>query len=189
MAPSPPAVGLYVDFVVRGFVADPQSSVPVLVLQDLGERFFLPIWIGLPEATAIAAHLGGQPTPRPMTHDLIRLILERLGGVVTRVDVRAIEEGVFLADLWIRDGAGGDHRIDCRPSDAIALAVRVDAPIRVAAAVLEAAHPAHLDEATVPPAGLPAVLTAVPVDDAAACALLLKTLAEMDPADFGKYRA
>lgn len=185
----------YLNFQVRGFLPDPESGQPILVLQDDGGRFLLPIWIGIPEAGAIACVLQGQQLPRPMTHDLLATTVRALGARMERVDVRAVEEGTFMADLWLLDSHGREVCLDCRPSDAIALAVRTGAPIRVAAAVLEAAQPLHPEEAapeaergaTDPPPG--AGLSVVSADDPEARARLAEALARLDPEEFGKFRA
>ncbi len=176
----------YLTFTVRGFVPDPETQQPILILQDETERFALPIWIGLPEAGAIAAALEERSLPRPMTHDLLATVIGTLGATVDHVCVRAIDAGTFLADLWLRDQTGALHSIDCRPSDAIALAVRTGGPIRVAAPVLEAAQPLNAasgDENDTNP------LETVSADDPEACARLAETLARLTPEDFGKFRA
>jgi bifunctional DNase/RNase len=184
----------FVPFTVRGFVPDDESGQPILLLQDDEARFVLPIWIGVPEAGAIACVLQGQTLPRPMTHDLLAEVIRALGAVVERADVRAIEAGTFLADLWLRGADGVERCVDCRPSDAIALAVRTGAPIRVAAAVLEAAQPigdeASGGEGEDAGAGPPttATLAVVSADDTDARARLAEVLARLDPEEFGKFR-
>ncbi len=185
----------YVPFTVRGFVPDNENGQPILLLQDDEARFVLPIWVGVPEAGAIACVLQGQTLPRPMTHDLLASVVEALGATVERADVRAIEAGTFLADLWLRGADGALRCVDCRPSDAIALAVRTGAQIRVAAAVLEAAQPINPEETGAPEgasdvgaAGETAALAAVSADDADARARLALALARLDPEAFGKFR-
>ncbi len=108
------------------------GNTPVIVLREVGgEGRLLPIFIGQPEATAIAFALDGVVTPRPMTHDLMRHVLEDLGASVTKVVVTHLEEGTFFAELHLQ-AAGDDHVVSSRPSDAMALALRVEAPIFVA---------------------------------------------------------
>ena len=177
----------YLTFTVQGFVPDAESGQPILVLQDEGGRFLLPIWIGVPEAGAIACSLQGQVLPRPMTHDLLSSVVRALGGEVLRVEIRGIDSGTFLADLCLRDATGQDRTIDCRPSDAIALAVRTGAMIRVASSVLEAAQPLHADEAAAP-SGTDGGLSVVAADDAEGCARLALALERLSPEDFGKFR-
>jgi bifunctional DNase/RNase len=179
----------YLDFTVKGFVPDAESGQPILLLHDETGRFLLPIWIGVPEAGAIACVLQGQALPRPMTHDLLAAAIAALGGKVERVDVRGIDEGTFLADLCLRDANGDVRILDCRPSDAIALALRCDAPIRVAASVLEAAQPLTSEEtadeaATAAETGL----SVVSADDPEARARLSEALARLSPDAFGKFR-
>lgn len=105
------------------------GNTPVVVLRELsGEGRLLPIFIGQPEATAIAFALDGVQTPRPMTHDLMRDLLEELGATVERVLVTHLEEGTFYAEIHMV-AAGDQHRVSARPSDAMALALRIDCPI------------------------------------------------------------
>lgn len=109
---------------------DPATRTPIVVLRDdRGERF-LPIWIGLFEAQAIALALDGVAAPRPMTHDLLATLLTRLDGALERVVVSGLHEGTFLARVEIVHGAE-TVLVDARPSDAIALALRLGAPIFV----------------------------------------------------------
>lgn len=176
---------LWLDFEVRGFQQDPETNQPILVLEESQGRFLLPIWIGVPEAGAIAAHLGGHVMPRPMTHDLLRTSLEALGARVTRVEVRAVEEGTFFADLVLTDASGLEHRLDCRPSDGIALALRADALIRVSGDVLDAATPILVEE----PRPETLALRAVAADDVAGRVELGEALARTEPQEFGKFTA
>lgn len=171
----------YVPVKVRGLAIDPNSRLPILLLQDHGGRVLLPIWIGAFEAGAIATRLEDRSFPRPMTHDLLQKAIEALGGRVVRVDIRALEKGTFFADLHLETAAGEAVRIDCRPSDAVALAVRAEAPIRAAAKVLEAAQPMPSDEDDEEAHPQQVV---VPADDEEARARLAEQLAKMDPDDF-----
>jgi uncharacterized protein len=127
---------------IASLALDPRSSQPVIVLKPLdeapGHGKLLPIWIGQPEATAILLALEGAEPPRPLTHDLMRDMLESLDTFVERVEITRVEDGVFFAALILR----GEERtvaIDARPSDSIALAIRMGAPLFVAEEVLEAA--------------------------------------------------
>lgn len=105
------------------------GNTPVVVLRELaGEGRLLPIFIGQPEATAIAFALDRVQTPRPMTHDLMRDLLEELGATVERVVITHLEEGTFYAEIHML-AAGDQHRVSARPSDAMALALRIDCPI------------------------------------------------------------
>jgi bifunctional DNase/RNase len=105
------------------------GNTPVVVLRELeGEGRLLPIFIGQPEATAIAFALDGVTTPRPMTHDLMRDLLEELGATVERVLVTHLQEGTFYAEIHMV-ASGDQHRVSARPSDAMALALRIGCPI------------------------------------------------------------
>ena len=124
-----------VDMIVAGIVLDPASNAPIVILKDLSGTMVMPIWIGIAEATAIAAALKSMEIVRPMTHDLLKTIIDQFGGVVQRVYIRGIEENTFYADIEIL--IGSELRIiDARPSDAIALAIRTGSPIKVARSVL-----------------------------------------------------
>ena len=176
---------LWLDFRVKGFHPDPETNQPILVLEEAQGRFLLPIWIGMPEAGAIAAHLGGHTLPRPMTHDLTHALVTRMGGQVVRLDVRDIVDGTFHADLIVRDPSGREHVVDCRPSDGVALALRFDARIRVSANVMNRGAPILVDE----PRPETMAIRAVAVDDWTARAKLGVALEETDPDAFGKFTA
>lgn len=154
---------------VASLALDPRSSQPVIILKPLDDELggrLLPIWIGHPEATAILLAIEGVETPRPMTHDLLRTVVESLDAYVERVEITRVEEGTFYAALVLR----GEERVrvlDARPSDSIALAMRVGAPIFVAEEVLDAA--AIADE---------------PVDEDAAVEEFRRFLESVDPEDF-----
>ncbi|MCC2031095.1 bifunctional nuclease family protein [Microbacterium allomyrinae] len=134
---------------VAGVALD-ASGQHVLLLKPIdeipGDGFVLPIWIGQLEATSILVAVEQAPVPRPLAHDLMRSMLETLGAEVTKVAVTRIEEGTFYAEITVST-ALGVRVIDARPSDAVALASRVGAPIWVAEAVLtEAGVPDVLTE-------------------------------------------
>jgi bifunctional DNase/RNase len=105
----------------------PTNQPIVLLKEDEGERY-LPIWIGAAEAAAIAFALQGVVTPRPMTHDLMKNLLEEVGAQVQRIEITELREGTYYANINMRMN-GNAYEISARPSDAIALAVRVEAPI------------------------------------------------------------
>ncbi len=111
------------------------SNNPIVLLRERDGGRYLPIWVGAVEATAIAYAQQGIVPPRPLTHDLLRDILAALGVTLTEVRITALEDGVFYAVLAFSDGT----EVSARPSDAIALALRVDAPIRGADEVMDAA--------------------------------------------------
>lgn len=103
---------------------------PIIVLRELGGPRKIFIWVGLPEATAISMHLEGQDAPRPLTHDLIGLILTRLGARVDQVTITDMQNNTYYAELHL-ETSDRVETIDCRPSDAIAVALRAEAPILI----------------------------------------------------------
>lgn len=123
---------------VRGLTLDPLSNMALVILRDLDGTKALPIWVGIPEANAIALEIEQVPTPRPMTHDLIKNILEGLSATVTRIVVNDLKDSTFYATIFL-SLQGQEIRIDSRPSDAIAVALRVKAPIYVTLDVIERA--------------------------------------------------
>jgi hypothetical protein len=128
---------------IKGLMLDPNTNVPIVVLRDEEGAVFLPIWIGVFEANAIALRLENVATPRPMTHDLLRSALEKLGAHIEKVVISELRESTFYARIHVqRDGDAVE--IDARPSDAIALALRSEAPIFVLAPVLAAAQAVNL---------------------------------------------
>jgi len=122
---------------VGGLTLDPVTKTPIVILRDPDNKLNLPIWIGLLEATSMATELEGIKMARPMTHDLLRSILEELEAVVEWVEVTELRENTYYALIYVRVG-GRQLQIDARPSDAISLALRTKSPIYVAKAVLEA---------------------------------------------------
>jgi len=121
---------------------DPQRRVPFVLLADEAIEKILPIYIGAFEANAIALRLQGQEFPRPLTHDLLRTVIVELGGRVDRVEITALHDSTFYATLYL-EAPGRLWDVDARPSDAIALALRTDAPILVAEEVLDEAGVLH----------------------------------------------
>ncbi len=122
---------------VMGIVVDPKASNPVVILVDLAGKKALPIWIGVFEAEAISRGLEDVVTLRPMTHDLMKQILDTFRVSVARVVIHEIKDNTFYANLYLNVD-GEELIVDSRPSDAIALAVRVKAPIFVTESVIEA---------------------------------------------------
>lgn len=122
------------------------SNVPIMLLRERsGERRVLPIFIGGPEATAIAFALDGVETPRPMTHDLLVNVLGDLGVTLEQIAITDLSEGTFFAELTLRSAAG-EQVVSSRPSDAVALAARVGARIVAAEHVLDEAGTAFEEE-------------------------------------------
>jgi len=121
---------------VFGLALDEESQVPVLILKDAEEKIVLPIWIGAMEAMAISLSLNDVELPRPMTHDLMLNMIHKLDAHVVAVHVTELTEGTYYADIEV-EVEGGIRRVDSRPSDAIALALRAKVPILVAETVIE----------------------------------------------------
>src|SRR5688500_11015842 len=128
---------------IKGLMLDPMSNSPIVVLKDDDEKLFLPIWVGIFEANAIALQLENITTPRPMTHDLLREMIQQLDARVTRIVINDLKDATVYAQIRLlirRDGSEQLLEIDARPSDAIALALRTEAPIYVAQSVLDQAQ-------------------------------------------------
>ncbi len=123
---------------VRGLTLDPLTNMALVILRDLEGNKVLPIWVGIPEANAIALELEQFSVPRPMTHDLIKNILQGVNATVTRIVVNDLKESTFYATIFL-SRQGQEIHIDSRPSDAIAVALRVQAPIFVTLDVIEQA--------------------------------------------------
>jgi bifunctional DNase/RNase len=124
---------------VRALLMDPATKSPVILLKDRNSTKAMPIWIAEPEAISIALELQGQRFPRPLPHDLMKELLAALGATLVQVVITQIKDGVFYAKLVLRDAQGEVKELDSRPSDAIALALRVRAPILIADEVFEQA--------------------------------------------------
>ena len=153
---------------VKGLMIDPGSKTPIVILRDADGDKVLPIWIGSFEANAIAMHLEEVTAPRPMTHDLLAGLVHDLGGSLDRILICDLRENTFFAQLSIRRNEELVE-VDARPSDAIALALRLDAPIYVTQAVLTKAQ-------------MPESQEAVPDDKQ-----IREWLEQADQEDFGKY--
>jgi uncharacterized protein len=125
-----------VEMKIRGLMMDPVSSTPIVILKDAASDTVLPIWVGVYEANAIALEIEKVTTPRPMTHDLIKNLLVGLDTQVHKVVVTELREDTFYAVIWM-EREGRIISIDSRPSDALALALRVDCPIFVEDEVLK----------------------------------------------------
>jgi len=130
---------------IKGLMLDPVSNSPIVVLKDDDEKFFLPIWVGIFEANAIALQLENITTPRPMTHDLLRNMIAELNARVLRIVINDLRDSTFFAQIRLAVG-NNTLEVDARPSDAIALALRTEAPIFVAQSVLDQAQTITPDE-------------------------------------------
>jgi hypothetical protein len=138
---------MWLEMKVKGLALDPLSNMPMIILRDEEEKRSLPIWVGLFEANAIALELEKISTPRPMTHDLIKNILESLDARVQKIVVNDLRDNTFYAVIHLRLGSA-DITVDSRPSDAIALALRVGAPIFVEEEVVHKARSVEVAKET-----------------------------------------
>jgi bifunctional DNase/RNase len=125
-----------VEMKIRGLMMDPVTNMPIVILKDVGGSSLLPIWVGVYEANAIALEIEKVSTPRPMTHDLIKTLLLGLDAGIRKVVVNDLKDDTFYAVIWIERN-GELISVDSRPSDALALALRLDCPIFVEDEVLK----------------------------------------------------
>jgi uncharacterized protein len=125
-----------VEMKIRGLMMDPVTNMPIVVLKDVGGQAILPIWVGVYEANAIALEIEKVQTPRPMTHDLLKNVLLGLEVRVQKIIVSELKDDTFYALICVERG-GELMTIDSRPSDALALALRMDCPIFVNDQVLK----------------------------------------------------
>ena len=130
-----------VEMKIRGLMMDPVTNMPIVLLKESDSETVLPIWVGIYEANAIALEIEKVSTPRPMTHDLLRNLLVGLEATVLKVVVTELRDDTFYAVIWL-DRGGEIISIDSRPSDAIALALRMDCPIYVEDEVLKSSKQA-----------------------------------------------
>lgn len=156
-----------VEMKIQGLMFDPVTKMPIIILKGLDGKFVLPIWVGHCEADAIAVKLEEVACPRPMTHDLLRDVIHGLRAQVRRVVITDLKDHTFFALVHL-DHEGQDLAIDARPSDAMALALRAEAPIFVESEVLEKS------ESSDDPA-------------AAEAERLRRWLETVDPEELGKY--
>lgn len=130
---------------VEGLLFDPRSGMYILLLRQIDGEETLPIWIGKPEADSIALALGKVITPRPLTHDLIKNILEELDVKITKIVITDLIDNTYYALIYAFDGVR-EKTIDSRPSDAVAIALRVQAPIYVEEGIFELRKGDELEE-------------------------------------------
>jgi bifunctional DNase/RNase len=157
------------EMVIKGLMVDPVTNMPIVILRDkVGERV-LPIWVGVFEANAIALQIENIATPRPMTHDLLRNVIRDLNGSVEKIVVSDLREATFYALIYLRVGREL-VAVDARPSDALALALRTQAPIFVEEHVIDNAKTVDLSP------------------EPASADRLQKWLESLDPEELGKYK-
>ncbi len=154
---------------IKGLVVDPISKMHIVVLEDIKSERMLPIWIGVFEANAIALKIENISTPRPMTHDLLKNFLDELDISIEKIVVNDVRDNTFFAQIHCRN-KDQTWTIDSRPSDAIALALRAEAPIFVENEVVKKAHSLKFD------------------DNLEDSEKLKKWLEGLKPENFGKYK-
>ncbi|MBI3492469.1 MAG: bifunctional nuclease family protein [Acidobacteria bacterium] len=160
---------MQIEMTLKGLMVDPITNMPIVILRDRDGQKVLPIWVGIFEANAIALQIENIPTPRPMTHDLLRNVIEDLKASVQKVVVCDLQENTFYALIYLSRN-GDTMAIDARPSDAIALALRTRAPIFVEDSVID--HAKTVDFSS----------------EKADADRLHKWLESLDPDDLGKYK-
>lgn len=143
---------MLIDMKVSSLAVDPFTNMPIVILKDHDGKEAVPIWIGLVEASAIATELEKIHLDRPMTHDLMKNVLGQCGIRVDRIEVHDLRQNTFFATIYFRRPDGETIAVDARPSDAIALALRTDASIRVAKKVIDKAR--RIDLSLAQPADL-----------------------------------
>jgi len=163
---------MFIEMKVAGIVLDPYSNVPIVVLRDMEDKTTVPIWIGLVEASAIAMELEKIKIQRPLTHDLIKNILNELQVQVNKIEVTDLQDNTYFALIHMRVG-DREVTVDSRPSDAIALALRTQSPIFVEEKVIEKSKQA--DSKEIP-------FTEENKDK------WTEILENLNPEDFGKYK-
>lgn len=169
----------FVEMKVAGIALDPTNNAPIVVLRDPEGKYILPIWIGIMEASAIAAALEGIHYSRPMTHDLFKSFIDALGATLEKIEVVDIRDNVFYALITL-ELQGNRITIDARPSDAIAIALRTKSSIFVANHVIKDAI--KVDSLK---AGAGKIMVGFEQDTEK----LKEILEKMNPEDFGKFKA
>lgn len=176
---------MMIEMKVKGLTLDPQTNVPIVILGETEGERALPIWVGIFEAHAIAREMESFETPRPMTHDLIKNIINDLHGRVDRILINDLKDNTFFAEIHLSVNAS-DLVVDSRPSDAIAVALRMGSPIFVEEKVLDEAKSIEFSEREVKagaeaeggaPGGADAPLAAGPED-------VKEWLKDLKPDDF-----
>jgi bifunctional DNase/RNase len=160
---------MQIEMSIKGLMVDPITNMPIVILRDKDGERVLPIWVGIFEANAIALQIENISTPRPMTHDLLRNIIQDLNAAVQKIVVCDLQDNTFYALIYLALN-GGTVAIDARPSDAIALALRTHAPIFVEDTVIDNAK--TVDFTT----------------ERADTDRLQKWLESLDPDELGKYK-
>ena len=160
---------MLIEMTIKGLTVDPVTKMTIVILRDEHDQRVLPIWVGVFEANAIALQIENVHTPRPMTHDLLRNVIQDLRATVERVVVCDVKDNTFFALIHL-DTPGGHVAVDARPSDAIALALRTRAPIMVDEKVIDHAKTVDLS------------------NEKQDSDRLQQWLEQLDPDDMGKYK-
>ncbi|NLN59875.1 MAG: bifunctional nuclease family protein [Deltaproteobacteria bacterium] len=128
---------MLIEMKVSGLTLDPITGMPIVILKDLQEKKAIPIWIGIFEASAIATELEKIRFSRPMTHDLLKEMLQAMEVKISRIEIQDLRNNTFFACIFMEGKDGETRTVDARPSDAIALALRMDSPIFIEEKVIE----------------------------------------------------
>ena len=159
---------MQIEMLIKGLMVDPITNMPIIILRDKDGQKVLPIWVGVFEANAIALQIENVSTPRPMTHDLLKNVIQDLEATVTKIVVSDLKENTFYALIYLKRDSE-TIAIDARPSDAIALALRTRVPIYVEEMVIDNAK-------------------TIDTPEKADSERLQKWLESLDPDDLGKYK-
>ena len=161
---------MHIEMMIKGLMVDPITNMPIIILRDKEGQKVLPIWVGIFEANAIALQIENITTPRPMTHDLLKNVIQDLSATVEKIVVSDLKENTFFAMIYLSVNGRESIMIDSRPSDAIALALRARAPIFVEERVIDNAKTVDFTA------------------DRADNERLQKWLESLDPDELGKYK-
>jgi bifunctional DNase/RNase len=161
---------MHIEMMIKGLMVDPITNMPIIILRDKEGQKVLPIWVGIFEANAIALQIENITTPRPMTHDLLKNVIQDLSATVEKIVVSDLKENTFFAMIYLSVNGRESIMIDSRPSDAIALALRARAPIFVEERVIDNAKTVDF------------------TSDKADSERLQKWLESLDPEELGKYK-
>jgi uncharacterized protein len=160
---------MQIEMTIKGLMVDPITNMPIIILRDKDGQRVLPIWVGVFEANAIALQIENVTTPRPMTHDLLRNVIQDLRANIDKIVVSDLKENTFYALIYLRVN-GDTLAVDARPSDAIALALRARAPVFVEDRLLTPAKTVDF------------------APEKGDAERLQKWLESLDPDDMGKYK-
>ena len=164
---------MYITMAISGLTVDPVTNSPIVILKEVDGDLTLPIWIGLLEATAIASEMEGIKFSRPMTHDLLKNLMEMVDIKVAKIEVSDLKNNTYYAVIHFKHG-DKEMTIDARPSDALAISLRVNVPILVAEEVIS--QSSQID------------LKSVPQDKSEKGKKWQEILESLNPEDFGKYK-